>query len=281
MMKIYLIPNLSKSAARKTAVSVIEQLVQLGAEILMDESISDELKAPRVLWAREEQALADCDVIVTIGGDGTILHAARKAMEAGKPIMGINRGRMGFLATAESGEHEKLARLVSGDWKIDKRTTLAVRTSGRSFFYLFPLNDVVLSKKGVGQTVDVRIYCDGTLVNEYRGDGVVVATPTGSTAYSLSAGGPVLDARISGLVVTPICAHSMHSPPMVFSAERKLLIRVVSSQEGAVLCCDGTEGPTVYSDETVEVTLAQRTISLVSFDDAEQFRAIDKKLKGR
>lgn len=89
----------------------------------------------------------------------------------------------------------------------------------------------------------------------------------------------MLDARISGLVVTPICAHSMHSPPMVFSAERKLLIRVVSSQEGAVLCCDGTEGPTVYSDETVEVTLAQRTISLVSFDDAEQFRAIDKKIK--
>ena len=209
MMKIYLIPNLSKSAARKTAVSVIEQLVQLGAEILMDESISDELKAPRVLWAREQQALADCDVIVTIGGDGTILHAARKAMEAGKPIMGINRGRMGFLATAESGEHEKLARLVSGDWKIDKRTTLAVRTSGRSFFEVFPLNDVVLSKKGVGQTVDVRIYCDGTLVNEYRGDGVVVATPTGSTAYSLSAGGPVLDARISGLVVTPICACPM------------------------------------------------------------------------
>ena len=151
----------------------------------------------------------------------------------------------------------------------------------RSFFEVFPLNDVVLSKKGVGQTVDVRIYCDGTLVNEYRGDGVVVATPTGSTAYSLSAGGPVLDARISGLVVTPICAHSMHSPPMVFSAQRKLLIRVVSSQEGAVLCCDGTEGPTVYSDETVEVTLGQRTISLVSFDEAEQFRAIDKKLKGR
>lgn len=281
MMKIYLIPNLSKSAARKTAVHVMEELAQLGAEIFMDESVRDELKAEHAIWMDERKALSECDVIVTIGGDGTILHAARKAMEAGKPIMGINRGRMGFLATAESGEHEKLERLVSGDWKVDERTTLAVRTSGRSFFEVFPLNDVVLSKKGVGQTVDVRIYCDGTLVNEYRGDGVVVATPTGSTAYSLSAGGPVLDARISGLVVTPICAHSMHSPPMVFSAQRKLLIRVVSSQEGAVLCCDGTEGPTVYSDETVEVTLGQRTISLVSFDEAEQFRAIDKKLKGR
>ena len=247
----------------------------------MKDETGNKLKGLLDKAVAEKELAGGCLLVRCHGEECCYLEAGMADVEAGKPIMGINRGRMGFLATAESGEHEKLARLVSGDWKIDKRTTLAVRTSGRSFFEVFPLNDVVLSKKGVGQTVDVRIYCDGTLVNEYRGDGVVVATPTGSTAYSLSAGGPVLDARISGLVVTPICAHSMHSPPMVFSAERKLLIRVVSSQEGAVLCCDGTEGPTVYSDETVEVTLAQRTISLVSFDDAEQFRAIDKKLKGR
>ena len=146
----------------------------------------------------------------------------------------------------------------------------------------YALNDLVVFKKGITQTVDVRIWCDEILVNHYQGDGVVVATPTGSTAYSLSAGGPVLDARISGLVVTPICAHSMHSPPMVFSAERKLRIQVMSpTQELALLSCDGLQEEAIFHDDIVSVSLSDRSISLICFNEADQFEAIDKKLKGR
>ncbi len=281
-MTIYLIPNMGKENIHAAVTGVTEAFQRFGATVLLPSVLAPNFASSGAEFCPEAEAFQRCDVVVTVGGDGTILHAAKRGLSYQKPLLGINMGRVGFLATAESYELDKLERLVRGDWHADRRTILSVHCAGREDYQGIALNDLVISKCGIGQTIDVQIFCDGTLVNEYLGDGVVVATPTGSTAYSLSAGGPVLDARISGLVVTPVCAHSMHSPPMVFSAERHLTIRVLAPVQGcAVMCCDGSDERQILPDDRIEVALGERAIFLVSFSEADQFEAIDKKLKGR
>lgn len=283
-MTVFLVPNLSKEQSVPVACTAIQIFRQLGVQVILEKTIQPFfLNEPNLTFMPTNMALSVCDVIITIGGDGTILHMARQSLGSGKPLFGINLGRMGFLATVEEDElPDKLNRLVRKDYTLDERRILAVDVQGRNTFRKYALNDLVVFKSGIAQTVDVRIWCDDILVNHYQGDGVVIATPTGSTAYSLSAGGPVLDARISGLVVTPICAHSMHSPPMVFSAARKLRIQVKSpTQEFAFLSCDGMHEEQISRDDRVNVSLSPRSISLICFNEADQFEAIDKKLKGR
>lgn len=281
-MTVYLIPNMKKRDVRAAVETVARCLRGLGAQVLLPLALEETFEGQGAQFLCDADAFARCDVAVTVGGDGTILHAAKRGLSYHRPLLGVNLGRMGFLATAECGDSAKFERLVRGDWREDRRAVLSVRCRGKRPFESVALNDLVIAKTGIGQTVDVSIWCDGILVNEYLGDGVVVSTPTGSTAYSLSAGGPVLDARIRGLVVTPVCAHSMHSPPMVFSAERRLTIQVDSPARGrAEMCCDGADARVLLSEDRLEVSLSGDYISLVSFNEADQFAAIDKKLKGR
>ncbi|WP_367925224.1 NAD(+)/NADH kinase [uncultured Ruthenibacterium sp.] len=283
-MTVFLALNLGKEQSVPIARKVIAIFQRLNVQVILEKRAFPFFQQETfVRFMLQNDALSECDIIITIGGDGTILHIARYSLGSGKPLFGINLGRMGFLATVEENELEtKLARLVKGDYTLDQRRLLSVSVQGKNTFQKYALNDLVVFKRSIAQTVDVQIWCDDILVNHYQGDGVVVATPTGSTAYSLSAGGPVLDARISGLVVTPICAHSMHSPPMVFSAERKLRIQVSSpTQEFAFLSCDGMQEEQIARDDIVDVSLSAHYISLICFNEADQFEAIDKKLKGR
>ena len=282
-MTVFLIPNLKKGNAVPTALRAAKTLRGAGARVLLSDAVREYFVGMGQEFAEDAKAFELCDVIVTVGGDGTILHAARQSLGYNKPLLGINIGRMGFLATVEAYEMEKLERLVHGEYILDRRSILSVSVDGQNRFRQTALNDVVISKSGISQTVDVEIFCDDILVNHYQGDGVVIATPTGSTAYSLSAGGPVLDAHIAGLVVTPICAHSLHSPSMVFSAGRRLRVSLSSplGPHNALLSCDGRSPETISCQDTVDVALSDKYISLICFNEADQFEAIDKKLKGR
>ncbi len=280
-MKVYIIPNLNKELAYDAAAKAVDVLSEHGAQILINKELITLLSFDNVQYISAEHALNECDVIVTIGGDGTLLHIADKS--AGKPMLGINVGRLGFLATVEFDEiYTKLARLAVGDYTIDKRSMLDIMISGNEKKHFNALNDIIISKPNISNTIDVDIYCDEIPVNKFRGDGVIVATPTGSTAYSLSAGGPVLDARIEGIIVTPICAHGLHNPPVVFSSNRKMRIKV-STYDGtdAMFSIDGKDGHSIKCGETVAVSLADEYMKLVCFNEADQFEAIDKKLKGR
>ena len=237
-MTVFLIPNLKKENAVPTALRAAKTLRGAGARVLLSDAVREYFVGMGQEFAEDAKAFELCDVIVTVGGDGTILH---------------------------------------------RRSILSVSVDGQNRFRQTALNDVVISKSGISQTVDVEIFCDDILVNHYQGDGVVIATPTGSTAYSLSAGGPVLDAHIAGLVVTPICAHSLHSPSMVFSAGRRLRVSLSSplGPHNALLSCDGRSPETISCQDTVDVALSDKYISLICFNEADQFEAIDKKLKGR
>lgn len=228
------------------------------------------------------QALTQADAVVTVGGDGTMLHAAKECARHGLPVLGINLGRTGFLATCELDEMEqKLHRLAAGEFSVEHRALLQAECTGAGG-PLIALNDLVVYSGHRRQTVDLDILCDGLPVSNCRGDGVILATPTGSTAYSLSAGGPILDARIRGLVVTSICAHSLQRPAIVFAADRRITVRPGADQRGPILISsDGEREITLPAGGELRAELSGKSVKLITFNGTDQFDAIDKKLRGR
>ena len=203
-MTIYISPNPGKTSASEIAARAAQILLTHGAAVLMSDALRESCNTAGVIYLPLEQCLKRADVILTIGGDGTILHEANLSLRYAKPILGINLGRCGFLATCEIGEMEtKLAAVARGDFQLDNRMLLYARVLGQDGWEGHALNDVVVTKGRLQQAIDFSIYCDDILVEHYRGDGVIVATPTGSTAYSLAAGGPILDSQTKGVVVTP------------------------------------------------------------------------------
>ena len=282
-MTVYISPNPGKEQAVATAQRAAQLLLMQGATVLMRDDLNETCCADGVQYLPLEECLPRTDVILTIGGDGTILHEANLTLQYQKPILGINIGRCGFLATCEVDEmEEKLAALVRGEYLLDSRMLLYVRVLGEDGWEGHALNDVVVTKGRLQQAIDFSIYCDDILVEHYRGDGVIVATPTGSTAYSLAAGGPILDSQTKGVVVPPICPHSLASPAMVFAQERKINICVGQvADEEVFVSCDGAAGYSLHAGATAEVRLSDQIVQLITFSKADQFQAIDQKLRGR
>ena len=282
-MTVYISPNPGKAMAYGISQRAAQILLTHGAQVLMQDGLQAECMTMGVVYLSQKECLERTDVILTIGGDGTILHEANLSLEYRKPILGINLGRCGFLATCEVDEMEaKLSAVARGEYFLDKRMLLYVRVLGDDSWEGHALNDVVMTKGRLQQAVDFSIYCDDILVEHYRGDGVIVATPTGSTAYSLAAGGPILDSQTKGIVVTPICPHSLASPAMVFAQERKINLCVGQvADEEVFISCDGDAGYSVKAGATAEVRLSDQVVQLITFSKADQFQAIDQKLRGR
>jgi len=283
-MKVYLVPNSKKADAFAVLEKAIRILHQHHVEVLMDQALTEYGTVSGVQFQSCEVCHKEADAIVTIGGDGTILREAGIAFEYKKPILGINLGRCGFLAICEQEEmEEKLALLAAGSYQLDTRVLLSAKIHDDKGLCVHAMNDIVVAKGRLNQAIEFCIFCDGIPVERYRGDGVIVATPTGSTAYSLAAGGPILDAKTKAMVVTPICPHSLQTSAMVFAPERKITLQVGELQEGetAVLSYDGHEGYPLQSGTVVEILLSHHTVQLITFGTADQFRAIDQKLKYR
>lgn len=282
-MTVYIAPNTGKSSAGEVALRAAQILQAHGAAVLMDQELRPSCNIVGVQYLPFASCLEKTDVILTIGGDGTILQVANQTLNYHKPILGINLGRCGFLATCEVDELEtKLSAVAHGHFNLDTRMLLYVRVLGEEFWEGHALNDVVVTKGRLQQAIDFSVYCDDILVEHFRGDGVIVATPTGSTAYSLAAGGPILDSQTKGIVVTPICPHSLATPAMVFAQERKIHICVGQVADNEVfISCDGDNNYPLQAGATAMVRLSDQVIQLVTFSKAEQFQAIDQKLRSR
>ena len=282
-MTVDISPNPGKSSARELALRAAQILRTHGASVLMEQKWKQDCNIAGVEYLPFEACMEQTDVILTIGGDGTILHVANLTLSYHKPILGINLGRCGFLATCEVDELEtKLSAVARGRYSLDSRMLLYVRVLGDDGWEGHALNDVVVTKGRLQQAIDFSVYCDDILVEHFRGDGVIVATPTGSTAYSLAAGGPILDSQTKGIVVTPICPHSLATPPMVFAQERKINICVGQVADDEVfISCDGDDGYTLRAGATAVVRLSDQNVQLITFSRADQFQAIDQKLRSR
>lgn len=205
-----------------------------------------------------------CDAVIALGGDGTIIHAAKAAAEAGRPTLGINLGHLGFMAGLEVSELELISRLLSGDYETEQRMMFDVFLRGSDDterFVCHAINDAVISRGSLAAIVDIDVYHNERHTMNFRADGVIIGTPTGSTAYSLSAGGPIIDPTIQCIEVTPVCAHSLHTRPILFAPESVLriqasrqserLAREDASSSGSYLSIDGEMVYSLGADESV------------------------------
>lgn len=243
-MKIAVIPNLTREHAVKTTQDVLANLKNHDAQIIMADYCSDYFGADTYLCFLDiEKAIETADVTIAIGGDGTILHSGKIAAKYQRPILGINAGRLAFMAGLERHELDLLGKLFTGEYTVDKRMMLEVLLFDESGLCVKKhkcINDAVFSRKINRTIIELTVESDGRLVNNYWGDGVIFATPTGSTAYSLSAGGPVLDPTIESIILTPICTHSLFSYPIIFSKDARMSVYATKDDE-TELCvsCDG------------------------------------------
>ncbi|NLZ37123.1 MAG: NAD(+)/NADH kinase [Clostridiales bacterium] len=224
------------------------------------------------------------DLLIVIGGDGTVMRAARRAAPLGIPILGINCGHLGYLTELEPNEIGLISRYFEGDYRVENRMMLCVCTDdGKSFL---ALNDAVISHGVISRMAELELFCDGDYVSKYYADGLIVATPTGSTAYSLSAGGPVVDPRLDCFVVTPICPHSLGAKPMLFAANSEL--RVVNSSsktspdpadKGVLyLTVDGIDSLSLKRGETVTLVKSDITTSFIRMNRHNFYQVLSRKM---
>lgn len=230
---------------------------------------------------KDENDIKESDFAIAFGGDGTILHAAKICSFHQKSVLGINGGRLGYTAGLEENELELLKKLKTGDYSIDKRMMLEVEIISKTDSKkLYCVNDAVVSRGALSRIVDVSLSVGESEIMHTRSDGIIVSTPTGSTAYSLSAGGPILDPSIGGILVTAICPHSLYERPIVFNENETVKIKVKQTQElKAYLTVDGETSIELNADDTVTVKKAEQfTANLIRLKNESFMNILNKKL---
>jgi NAD+ kinase len=224
-----------------------------------------------------EKLVQECDMLVSMGGDGTLLSVCRRAYEHENPILGIHAGQLGFLTDTKLDEIESFVNaLASGEYRIDNRMMLEVLLQGKtSTVKTVAFNDVVFSRASISSMAKIDAYIDNSLFNAYYGDGVIVCTPTGSTAYNISAGGPIVYPLTEALILTPICPHSLTQRPLVLPADFTLTLQ---SKDETVLVVDGQDTYNMSDWESVQVRIAPKMARLVHNINRNYFDILREKL---
>lgn len=221
--------------------------------------------------------IAGCDIVMAIGGDGIMLHAAKHAAQYDKPVLCINCGRLGYLASMEVGEISLLDRVVCGDYNILKRRMLSVSHETKNEIKeYFALNDAVLGSGNIAKTVEIEVLCEDRVVMKVKGDGVIFSTPTGSTAYAFSAGGPVIDPRIDCVSLTPVCPHAFSVRTLVFSAPVDFNAKV--KRGDVFLTIDGEEGIKFEIDDNLRIGSSDKTVKFIALKDQNFFDVFHAKI---
>ncbi len=269
--------NPSKSTGLDVARKLIELLDRKGVRVCLNSSLNAELNVPGVLV----EEFSECQLLIVLGGDGTILSGLDRAIPYDLPILGINLGRLGFLSEIETEELDErfIDRLLAGDYTIDARTTMTIE--GQDHLKFFALNDIVITRA----TPSVRILsleyeANGTLVDCFSGDGLIVATATGSTAYSLSAGGPVVLPGLDCFVLTPVCPHTLNARPVVVSADERITVRVKDETQGDVQAVLDGRRMLLMDRQRPEFTICRspRQARFVRFHEKNYFGLLHSKL---
>ncbi len=281
-MKVFIYPNLEKAHSQECTARASRILSSLGCEIIMTDSIfsiCNELSQGAVIAKTIEQAVKDCDVIITIGGDGTILRIASIAAENKKRLLGINCGRLGFMASLELDDLDKLKNLVSGEYKTESRMMLEAVIERKNGVKerVTALNDIVITHGFNYYINDFTVLADGVLVSSLRADGLIFSTPTGASAYSLSAGGPLIEPSLDCIEFTQICPHSLFARTMLFSSDK--LIEVKYKAEGTVgISADGAEPIPITENDRIYLKKSKLRLDLIDISGNNYFKSIGSKL---
>jgi NAD+ kinase len=241
----------------------------------------------RLLPAEERELTPEAcprlDLLLVLGGDGTLLRGARMVAAHGVPVLGVNLGHLGFLTSASPEELETaLSRALAGEVMIDRRMTLEVRAQGANGAFrgsFLALNDAVLHKGGVARVIRLAVHVHGEEVGTYSADGIIFSSPTGSTAYSLSAGGPIVSPAVECIVATPICPHTLAVRPLVLPADETISVEVLSPTEELILTLDGQEGAALSPGDRVVVRRGKEEVKLVRFPGQTFFSTLRRKLR--
>ena len=285
MKKVIMTPNPYRDKDFATVRRASQILTEAGIDVrlCLPFEVDKTYDLPKDLrFSRLDRELPGADLIICFGGDGTILHMSKTATRAGIPILGVNIGTMGFMAELESTELEELKRLATGDYTIDKRMMLDVTVfrDRDIIFHDICLNDVVITKGAVARIVHLAVECDGVEAMECGGDGVIVATPTGSTAYSLSAGGPIVEPAAHSMLVTPICAHDVGSRCMVTSDQRIITVKLTrNARRNAYLSVDGGKSVRLNMGDTTKIKKSNLETSLVRLKDRSFYDVVNQKFR--
>lgn len=280
MKKIILCPNATRDTNLENTIKVRELLSKCDVETVICPlfETNETPLPPEYKYSDLEKELPDTDMVVTFGGDGTILRTARIVSENHIPILAVNMGTVGFMAELETDELDLIYRVLDGDYKIEKRMMLDVTLTreGKTVCSGFALNDVVIGN--MAHTIDLQIFGDEHAITNFSGDGVILATPTGSTAYSMSAGGPVVEPSAKNIIVTPICPHVLVAKAFVLAPDRVITAVLGKRRTNpAYLAIDGNSVP-LYGGDVVTVKRSKRETWLIQLSNKSFYKKVHKKL---
>ena len=285
MKKVILTPNPYRDKGFQTVREANRILTEAGIDvkICLPFEVDRSFELPRDLrFTRLDRELHGAELIVCFGGDGTILHMAKTATRAGLPILGVNIGTMGFMAELESSELSELKRIATGDYTVDSRMMLdvTVHRDRDIIFHDICLNDVVITKGAVARIVHLSVECDGVQAMDCGGDGVIIASPTGSTAYSLSAGGPIVEPEAHNILITPICAHDVMSRCMVASEKRVITVGLtMNARRNAFLSVDGGKALRLNMGDVATIKKSDLLTRLVRLKDRSFYDVVNVKFR--
>lgn len=271
-MIIALFPNLQKEKAREVAIGVRDFLKQAGITVVAKDEAAKELGVKAI----SEIDPSKIDFLLSLGGDGTILQLFHAFSDLKAPIVGINLGGLGFLADIPlENLYTGLQELVDGTYQVDKRIYMQGEVAGRASL---AINDIIVHRGRNKSLIDLSVHVDGKYVNTFAADGIIIATPSGSTAYSLSAGGPILAPDLEAVVLTPICPHTVSNKPIVLRPKQEIHIQYLNPIEPLEAIFDGVHCFEMKSCDILKASIAPRKFSLISLKTSEYFSTLRTKL---
>ncbi len=272
-MIIALFPNTHRRQSKNLAMGIVEFLTQQGITVVAEDDEAEEIKAGPLSKVDRKKI----DFMLSMGGDGSILRLVHTYGDLDIPILGINLGHLGFMADVPIEDiYPSLQDLINGAYKIEER--LVLQGEGLDGEKCFAVNDIVIHRAKNPSIVEIAIHVEGVYLNTFEADGIIVATPNGSTAYSLAAGGPILSPTIDAFVITPICPHTISNRPLVLTSEQEIQLQYLSEYDPLEIRADGLSPQTLQTGEVFRITRAKKKFKLVNLHRRDYYSTLRTKL---
>ncbi len=279
--KVAIMPNVNKIESICYVEKIAAFLWQNDVEVMIEKRFNEFLNNQKFVFFDKEKTLVEnSDIVIAIGGDGTIIRASKVAAVCGKAVLGVNLGRLGFISGLEKGNIFNLKSLLDGNFKVEARAMLSatVRWENKEETYL-SLNDVVISRAGLPKISDITVLTNSDETFKFRADGIILSTATGSTAYSFSAGGPIVAPNVKCVILTPICSHSIVARPIVFSDTTKLNILTKNFDKDMSLTVDGDKTINLAGTDSICIETSNLEARLINLEEKSFYDKIIEKLK--
>ncbi len=283
MKRFYIITNRLKDSDLQVTEEIKRHLNMRGAEAIIQVEAAEQ--ATTKVYTNSHAIPQDIDCVIVLGGDGTLLQAARDTSDRGIPLLGINMGTLGYLAEVEMNYLEQaLDRLIADEFDIEKRMMLFGQMIDGDYTeqMMYALNDICITRTGSLQILNFNIYVNGQLLNRCSADGLIISTPTGSTGYNMSAGGPIVEPKAQLIVLTPICAHTLNTRSIVLSAEDEVIVEIAESRDGrrqlVEANADGADTVIMKTGERIRIVRSERTTSIVKMSKVSFLETLYRKM---